>query len=216
MFRIPQRLQLRRVGSARPSSLADRALAVAALCVLILLGATGSIGPAHAEPPGTRAPDWHGWLPPLGLGRGRLGVEIQPMTPELRTFLKVPTDRGVLVVRVRPDSPASAAGLAVGDVITAADGGAIARPADLTGRLARVPSGAAVQLDVVREGAQQSLSVTPDDAAEGLTGEDIEDWLGAIGGGPHRRELERRLEALEERIRELERRLETGPQGKST
>jgi membrane-associated protease RseP (regulator of RpoE activity) len=193
-----------------------RALRLLVLALLLLGGSGGSAEPAQADPPASGPSARHGWLPPLGLGRGRLGVEIQPMTPELRAFLKAPAERGVLVVRVRPDSPAALAGLAVGDVITDADGEAIARPSDLIARVGRLPDGAALQLSIFRQGEEQSVSVLPDEA-QGFGPEDLEEWLGAIGGAPHRREIEQRLEAVEERLRALERQLETsGPTGKST
>jgi membrane-associated protease RseP (regulator of RpoE activity) len=49
--------------------------------------------------------------------RGRLGVTIQELTPELATYFGVKD--GVLVATVRADSPAARAGIKVGDVITA-------------------------------------------------------------------------------------------------
>jgi len=48
--------------------------------------------------------------------RGRLGVTVQELTPELAAFFGVKD--GVLVSTVRADSPASKAGIKAGDVIT--------------------------------------------------------------------------------------------------
>lgn len=48
--------------------------------------------------------------------RGRLGVTIQELTPELATYFGVKD--GVLVSAVRADSPAAKAGIKAGDVIT--------------------------------------------------------------------------------------------------
>ena len=58
----------------------------------------------------------------------RIGVEVQPMTPELRGYFKAPADRGVLVVTVEEAAPAAAAGLRVGDVIIPAAGEPVSRP----------------------------------------------------------------------------------------
>ena len=61
--------------------------------------------------------------------RGRLGVTIQELTPELATYFGVKD--GVLVSAVRADSPAAKAGIKAGDVITTVnekpigDGGAL-------------------------------------------------------------------------------------------
>ena len=52
-------------------------------------------------------------------GRGRLGVTVQALTPELATYFGV-TD-GVLVASVTADSPAAKAGIRAGDVITTVD-----------------------------------------------------------------------------------------------
>ena len=208
MPRIPSRL-----GRPQPA-VATRSVL---LTLLVLLCGGLSVQPARAE---AEPPDWRDWVPPHGFGRGRLGVEIQPMTPELRTFLKAPSDRGVLVVRVRPDSPAAAAELRVGDVITSANGDPVERPSDLIAGLGQLPTGEDMELGIVREGAEHAISVIPEGEPGGWAGaEPLEEWLGSIGRGPHhRRELEKRLEALEERIDELERRLEgtAGPKGKST
>ena len=54
--------------------------------------------------------------------RGRLGVQIQPLTPELAKSFKLDNTNGVLVASVEPRSPAEKAGLQAGDVILAFDG----------------------------------------------------------------------------------------------
>lgn len=68
------------------------------------------------------------------IGRGRLGVNVQDLTPELAEFFGVKD--GVLVSRVQADTPAAKAGLKAGDVITAIDGAAIDSPAKLIRELA--------------------------------------------------------------------------------
>jgi S1-C subfamily serine protease len=49
--------------------------------------------------------------------KGRLGVMVMSLTPELRKHFGAPDDRGVLVAHVEPDTPAAKAGVEVGDVI---------------------------------------------------------------------------------------------------
>jgi hypothetical protein len=46
----------------------------------------------------------------MSMGRGRLGVFVLGITPELRKHFGVPEDRGVLVARVESGSPAASAG----------------------------------------------------------------------------------------------------------
>src|SRR5262249_37291373 len=48
----------------------------------------------------------------------KFGVAVIGLNPELRSFFSAPKDSGLLVARVDPGSPAAAAGIRVGDVIT--------------------------------------------------------------------------------------------------
>ena len=54
------------------------------------------------------------------MGRPRLGVSIQDLTPELAAYFGV--KNGVLVSEVSGDSPAQKAGVKAGDVITTVNG----------------------------------------------------------------------------------------------
>ena len=57
-----------------------------------------------------------------------------------------PASSGALVLGALCQSPAAAAGLAAGDVITAAAGEQVSSPASLTGILAKVPAGKTVTI----------------------------------------------------------------------
>ena len=94
----------------------------------------------------------------MSLGKGRLGVLLLGITPELRTHYGVPDDRGVLVARVEAGSPAAAAGVQPGDIITEAGGRTIARATDLVGALDAVAKGKTVELRIVRDRKPMSLS----------------------------------------------------------
>lgn len=78
---------------------------------------------------------WFGDAGPLGLvmGRGRLGVSIQGLTPELAEYFGVKD--GVLVSSVEKDSPAAKAGIKAGDVITSVDGQSVADGSALVDQL---------------------------------------------------------------------------------
>src|SRR5262245_28362440 len=99
-------------------------------------------------------------MPPF-LERGRLGIQVQPMTPELREHMKAPADAGVLVVRVDADSPAAEAGLQVGDIVTSAGGERVDAPHALILRVAKVPAGERLAIGLVREGRSLELEVAP-------------------------------------------------------
>lgn len=124
----------------KPSAVA----AMTAAVVVLLAGALPAAALA-AEDDGERhelkerrmivlSPDGEGNGPQVFtqfLRGGYLGVELTALTPELRAHFGVPADRGVMVARVAEDSPASRAGLQVGDVIAEVDGKAVEGPWDL-------------------------------------------------------------------------------------
>jgi len=87
----------------------------------------------------------------MSMGKGRLGVLVMSITPELRKHYGVADDRGVLVARVEADSPAAAAGIQAGDIITDAGGRAIAQAGDLLSAVSNVAKGKTVDLKVVRD-----------------------------------------------------------------
>ena len=83
-------------------------------------------GPAVAhDPPDIGGPQ--GFLSTI-FPRGRLGIEVLPMTPGLRAHFGVDPDVGILVSKVGAKSPAAEAGIEAGDVILAADGKPIRSP----------------------------------------------------------------------------------------
>lgn len=114
----------------------------------------------EACPPGFRF--GYDLLDPEGLGarRGYLGAALTELTPELRAHFGAPEEAGVLVARVEPDSPAAAAGVAVGDVITAVDGEPLATSFDLRRRIRELEAGQRTTLEVVRGGRVLALPVT--------------------------------------------------------
>jgi DNA-binding MarR family transcriptional regulator len=63
----------------------------------------------------------------------RLGIAVAPSATanRMRRAVGLPDHPGVLVMRVAPDSPAAAAGLARGDLLTVADGREVRTAADL-------------------------------------------------------------------------------------
>src|SRR3972149_10696445 len=68
--------------------------------------------------------------------RGWLGVSIQEVTPDLAKQFSMKEARGALVNEVIPDSPAAAAGIQGGDIITAFNGKAVDSPRRLRNRVA--------------------------------------------------------------------------------
>jgi C-terminal processing protease CtpA/Prc len=96
----------------------------------------------------------------ISMSKGRLGIMAMSLTPELRAHFGAAGDRGVIVARVEPGTPAEKAGLAVGDVIVDVRGDAIESAFDVTAALAPVKKGQDATIEVVRAGKPVSLTVT--------------------------------------------------------
>ncbi len=96
----------------------------------------------------------------MGPTRGRLGVGVQDLTSQLAQYFGVKA--GVLVTQVNDGSPAARAGMKAGDVITRVESTDITRASDITQALAPVEGGATVSVEVMRDRASQSLTVTLD------------------------------------------------------
>ena len=92
--------------------------------------------------------------------RGWLGVEIQPVTPDLADTLGVKNASGALVAKETANSPAATAGVKVGDVITSVNGESVADPKDLARRIAALGPKKIAELSIWRSGAQQTIDVT--------------------------------------------------------
>ena len=99
--------------------------------------------------------------------RGRLGVTVQGITPELARTFDLPDVTGALVSDVENGSPAAAAGLKRGDVITAVNGERVANSNELRNEIAELLPGTKAQLTVVREGKEQQLTATLGEVASG-------------------------------------------------
>ncbi|NIM71720.1 MAG: Do family serine endopeptidase [Gammaproteobacteria bacterium] len=91
--------------------------------------------------------------------RGRLGVLIQDLTPELAEALNLTVSEGAVITRIEPDSPAEKAGLAAGDVIVAADAAEVTSSAELRNVIGLVRVGEEVNLTVLRDGGRRNIKV---------------------------------------------------------
>jgi serine protease Do len=92
--------------------------------------------------------------------RGYLGVSLQALTPELAKSLNLKDPKGALIADVTAGSPAAAAGLQRGDVIVGFAGKAIAEVATLPALVAATPIDTTVPVQILRNGAEQTLPVT--------------------------------------------------------
>ena len=98
--------------------------------------------------------------------RGFLGVTTQKLDPAMAAALKLPKAEGALVADVQPNGPAAAAGLRPGDVVTAVNGTAVQDPRALARQVAALRPGSTAQVAVLRNGGEQTLSMTTAPLAE--------------------------------------------------
>jgi serine protease Do len=91
--------------------------------------------------------------------RGWIGVAIQEMTPELADYYKIKNRKGALVTEIYPGDPADKAGIKPKDVIIAVGGKPITTPRDLSMRIAGLPVGSKIAIDLVRDGKEKSVDV---------------------------------------------------------
>ncbi|ALG72022.1 peptidase [Azospirillum thiophilum] len=91
--------------------------------------------------------------------RGRLGVAIQDLTPDLAESMSLKGDEGALIAKIERGSPADNGGLRSGDVVVAVDGRPIRSATDFRNRIGLLRVGTPVQLTVVRSGGQKSVTV---------------------------------------------------------
>ncbi len=89
---------------------------------------------------------------------GFLGVQMTELTPELRAHFGVPEDAGVMVSKVVDDSPASRAGVQVGDIISAVDGEAVGSAGALARAIRGREDGEAATLEIWRDGGLETLT----------------------------------------------------------
>lgn len=89
-----------------------------------------------------------------------LGVHIQDLTDQLRTYFKVKGDGGVLISEVVEDSPAEKAGIKAGDVITIVDDEEISGPSNLQKTIRKHDPEEKVKITLVRNGRKRVINTT--------------------------------------------------------
>ena len=96
---------------------------------------------------------------PWFAGHPRLGVDAEDLEGDFGKFFGAPDGEGVLVRGVFSDSPASKAGLKVGDVITSVDGDRVRSIGDLREKLIEKRTEKTVKLGILRNKAPLSLAI---------------------------------------------------------
>ena len=137
----------------------------------------GNVGIGFAVPVNIATAVMHQLAEHGEMQRGKIGVIIQDLTPDLAVALDLDIERGALVSRVQERSPAEEAGLQPGDVIVAVDGTKVESSRDLRNSVGLVRVGEAIEIDVQRERRRIRLNVR-------VGGEGSDERLGAVDAPP--------------------------------
>ncbi len=93
-------------------------------------------------------------------GSSWLGVETHEVTADKAKELKLSAERGVVLGKIVPDSPAAKAGLKENDVVTEINGQRVEGAAQFRRMIHEIPAGRSIQLTVWRDGRAQTISAT--------------------------------------------------------
>ncbi len=96
--------------------------------------------------------------------RAFLGVRLTDLSAQEAEEFGLQTDGGAIVDEVTGGSAAGDAGVRVGDIITALEDRSVEDSGDLLGALRDYQPGDTVQLTIIRDGNEQTLEVTLDEA----------------------------------------------------
>jgi serine protease Do len=92
--------------------------------------------------------------------RGQIGVEVQTVTPDIADSLGMKSTHGAIVAQAQPGGPAADAGVSSGDVITAVNGAEVKDSAELARRIAMMAPGSKVELALLHNGDQKTVTLT--------------------------------------------------------
>jgi serine protease Do len=92
--------------------------------------------------------------------RGWIGVQIQPITPDIAESMGLKQTTGALVSEPQTDSPAAKAGIKSGDVIITVDDTPIKDARELARRIGTMAPGASVKLGLIHAGQDKTVTLT--------------------------------------------------------
>jgi serine protease Do len=94
------------------------------------------------------------------VSRGWIGVQIQPVTPDIADSLGLKKAEGALVAEPQANGPAANAGIESGDIITAVNGDTVKDARELARTIGGLAPGASVKLNVLHKGQEKTLNLT--------------------------------------------------------
>jgi len=101
------------------------------------------------------------------VSRGRIGVVLQALTPEIARSLEMPGAKGALIAEVEPGGPAAEAGLRGGDIVVEFDGRPVSDSRQLARAVAEARAGTTVAAKVYRENRTAEITLSIDTMNDG-------------------------------------------------
>jgi serine protease Do len=120
----------------------------------------GSVGIAFSIPASTVKNVVNQLKDKGAVSRGWIGVQIQPVTPEIADSLGLKKAEGALVAEPQANGPAAKAGIESGDVITQVNGETVKDARELARTIGGIAPGAAVKLNVLHKGQEKVINLT--------------------------------------------------------
>lgn len=117
----------------------------------------GNVGIGFAIPSGMAKDDMEQLIHYGNVRRGQLGIYIQNVTPDLAKALDLKHTGGAVITKVAKGSPAEQAGLEIGDVVIAVNGGEIAAAEQLRNAIGLLRVGSEVTLTIFHNGEQREI-----------------------------------------------------------
>ena len=130
----------------------------------------GSVGIGFAVPANIAKPIVDQLQKSGSVTRGWLGVQMQPITPDMEDALGLNSTNGVVVADVVKDGPAAKAGLKSGDVIVGYNEQPIKNTHELALAVGNTKPGQSVPAKVLRDGKEQTINVAIDTLKQGKSG----------------------------------------------
>jgi hypothetical protein len=96
----------------------------------------------------------------MGSGGGWLGVGVAEVSSDKMKALKLPEERGAVLGKIVPESPAAEAGLKENDVVLEINGQRIEGTEQFRRMIHEIPAGRTANLTVWRDGRSQNIKVT--------------------------------------------------------
>ncbi|MBA3660684.1 MAG: Do family serine endopeptidase [Gammaproteobacteria bacterium] len=114
--------------------------------------------------------------------RGLLGIIAQDLTPELASAFKLESSKGAVIALVLPHSPASQAGLKIGDIIVAVEGLAVKNASDVINTVGFLRVDSKANFDLVRNGKRINTNIILTDPKKRKTDLDqMDPFLNGVG-----------------------------------